>query len=48
MIFLCVVDINECEASPCHVFGTCSNFPGTFQCVCNTGFSGDGFTCNGI
>jgi hypothetical protein len=45
---MCYIDINECAASPCHVFATCTNVPGSFQCACNVGFTGDGFNCNGM
>ena len=42
------IDINECDASPCHVFASCTNQPGTYQCACNVGFSGNGFNCAGM
>ena len=37
--FICVVysnflDIDECLSKPC-INGECSNWPGTYQCVCN-------------
>jgi hypothetical protein len=42
-------DIDECANNPCAANATCSNTPGTYDCVCNTGFSGDGHNfCNGI
>ena len=41
-------DIDECVAhSPCHVRASCTNTLGSFVCACNTGYSGDGTTCNG-
>ena len=41
-------EIDECSVpSTCHVNGTCINTPGSFVCQCNSGFSGDGFHCNG-
>lgn len=48
------LDINECEENPdiCDVNAECFNFNGTFACVCNEGYSGDGdgagVTCNGM
>ncbi len=43
------VDIDECGRSPsvCSEHATCSNFPGSFVCSCNSGFSGNGFICEG-
>ena len=41
-------DINECNSKPCDAKnGICTNEQGSFKCVCNTGFFGDGFTCRG-
>ena len=43
-----VLDINECEpVSPCHANATCNNTDGSFNCTCNDGYTGDGFTCDG-
>ena len=41
------VDVNECASGTdnCDADATCSNIPGSFICVCNPGFSGDGVTC---
>lgn len=43
-------DINECKRKnpPCHAQATCTNLPGTFNCSCNVGYTGDGFTCADI
>ena len=42
------LDINECvTVSPCHVNATCDNTEGSYICTCDTGYSGDGFTCDG-
>ena len=47
-VVLLFTDIDECTAeSPCHVNATCNNTEGSYVCECNTGFSGDGFTCEG-
>ena len=43
-----LLDINECvEQSPCDDNAACTNTPGSFTCVCNGGFSGNGITCTG-
>ncbi|XP_072048686.1 uncharacterized protein [Amphiura filiformis] len=36
---------DECLTSPCDSNAACSNNPGSFECTCNAGFSGDGLTC---
>ncbi|XP_065192565.1 uncharacterized protein LOC135823645 [Sycon ciliatum] len=41
-------DIDECTPSPCNDEARCANFPGSFICTCNQGFTGDGFTCDDI
>ena len=42
-------DINECNIqSPCHANATCNNTEGSYTCECNDGFTGDGFTCDGM
>ena len=45
--FICA-DIDECAMSDdlCDMNATCSNVPGSFQCSCNTGFTGSGTTCS--
>jgi hypothetical protein len=48
--FLCVgiLDVNECVTeSPCHTNATCNNTDGSYTCTCDTGYSGDGFSCDG-
>ena len=43
------LDVDECKpTSSCHNDATCKNLPGNFTCSCNVGYSGDGFTCNGM
>ena len=41
-------DIDECLMQPCHKFAQCTNIPGSFQCSCIEGYSGNGFTCTGM
>ena len=41
-------DINECEQdNKCHVNASCTNIPGSYNCVCNARFTGDGYSCTG-
>ena len=44
-----VADIPECEREldDCDQNATCINTFGSYDCLCNTGFTGDGFTCAG-
>ncbi|XP_071476683.1 uncharacterized protein [Diadema antillarum] len=41
------VDIDECAEGTfeCHPNATCVNIPGSFECVCNVNFHGDGKVC---
>ena len=42
------LDINECEnGSLCDNNTKCNNTEGSFMCVCQEGFDGDGFNCTG-
>ena len=49
MHILSCLDIPECALGrdDCHVNATCSETPGSFECTCNQGFSGDGRDCQG-
>ena len=42
-------DIPECERGldNCGSNATCTNTFGSYNCGCNIGFTGDGFTCTG-
>ena len=44
------LDIDECQTGDnnCHNgYATCSNTEGGFTCACNSGYIGDGVTCQG-
>lgn len=53
-IFACwlllLPDINECTMGThiCDANAACDNSAGSFACTCESGFTGDGFTCTGI
>ena len=44
IVLLCNTAINECEtgAASCAPDATCIDTIGSFECVCNEGFQGDG------
>lgn len=48
----CSVDVDECQGSDliCPTHSVCRNFGGSFECVCDTGFTWNQTTrsCNGI
>ena len=46
---LCYSDIDECTVSnPCHEKATCNDTFGSFNCLCDPGFTGDGLNCTDI
>jgi len=42
-----LADIDECELgiNNCHENSTCVDVVGSFVCICNNGFDGDGVNC---
>ena len=43
-------DIDECAdvtLNNCDTDATCTNTEGSYQCVCNDGYSGNGTVCEG-
>ena len=38
-------DVDECTTATCDANASCVNQPGSFACVCNAGYTGDGTTC---
>ena len=44
--FITHADINECDSTPCDMNAMCQDTNGSFVCACNSGFSGNGFTCS--
>ena len=42
-------DIDECLTNNggCSADASCSNTVGSFTCICQSGYTGDGFTCSG-
>ena len=46
---LYVEDVNECNADiyPCHEDAFCNNTIGSYDCICEDGFDGNGTICAG-
>ena len=44
-----ISDINECamDDDDCSANAHCTNTPGSFDCTCDQGYSGNGVTCIG-
>ena len=48
-VLLTFPDIDECSAGhTCDSSATCHNSDGSYLCVCNSGYTGDGQTCQGM
>ena len=47
-VVICIIDDNECLTSPCDDNAFCTNEAGSYTCTCNTGYTGDGFSCTGM
>ena len=45
----CTSDVDECPLNldDCHDQANCTNTPGSFSCACNTGWTGNGTSCQG-
>ena len=39
------VDLDECEYDYCGEYATCINTDGSYYCVCDEGYTGDGQYC---
>ena len=47
VLTFCAIDVDECTSRmPCDVNAMCTNSEGSFSCVCNPGYVGNGKTCN--
>ena len=44
-----ISDVDECmeQKDDCDINANCTNRQGSYNCTCNDGYSGDGFTCQG-
>ena len=42
-----LLDFDECEESPCGNNATCNNTEGSYTCLCNNGYVGNGLQCSG-
>ena len=45
-----ISEINRCNYTidGCHTNASCVNITGSYMCVCNQGFSGNGAMCTGM
>ena len=50
VLFYYSLDIDECSSrfpNRCHSKASCKNTPGSFLCVCERGYTGNGTVCEG-
>ena len=47
LLCMCCTDVDNCAGEPCDVNGYCEELPGSFNCHCNPGYVGNGFSCQG-
>ena len=46
--FFFALDIDECSSGhQCDSSATCYNTDGSYTCICNNGYTGDGRSCRG-
>ena len=47
-VFLVLLDIDECSdgSHTCDSNALCTNTDGSFNCICDNGYEGDGFNCS--
>ena len=47
-LLLILLDIDECAIGTdmCDTNANCTNTDGSYNCTCDNGYSGDGFTCS--
>ena len=50
----CIVGVTTCanntcttDLTPCHAEATCANTDGSYTCMCNAGYTGNGLICFG-
>ena len=47
--FFIFLDIMNCDNDDgCHENATCTDDNGSYTCMCQDGFTGDGFNCTGV
>ena len=47
LVLLYYTDVNECDLSYCHTSAACTNTLGSYNCQCNSGYTGNGTFCEG-
>ena len=50
VISFSLIDIDECEVGThnCDENANCADTPGSYTCICITGYEGDGFNCTSM